>query len=92
MGVLVRFLMSQDGGFPSRGVLLRASGAQDGEGEIQTSRKKIVSKFSKQRMGRISFLNPPEQCRLPSCRPMSLFFRQITSRCLRDPYESLRTF
>jgi hypothetical protein len=35
------------------------------EGEYRTTHKKVVSNFSKQQMGRISFLNPSEQCRLP---------------------------
>jgi len=61
------------------------------KGKYKTTHKKVVSNFSKERMARISFLNPPEQSRFPSSCPMSLFFRQITSRCLRNLYESLRT-
>ena len=65
-----------------------SSGAQTAKGKY----KEVVSNFIKQRMGRISFLNPPQHWCLPSCRRKPLFFRWITSRSLRNLYESLRTF
>jgi len=54
------------------------------KGKYKTTHKKVVSNFSKERMGRIDFLNPPENCRLPSRRPMSLFSRRIRLPSLRN--------
>jgi hypothetical protein len=48
--------------------------AQTVKGKYKTTRKKVVTNFSKQQTGRISFLNPAQQCRLPSFCAMSSFF------------------
>ena len=49
------------------------------KGKYKTTHKEVVSNFSKERMGQIDFLNPPENCRLLSRRPMSLVFRNFPS-------------
>ena len=54
-------------------------------GKYKITHKKVVSNFSKERMGQIDFLNPPENCRLPSCRPMSF----CSAGLRRGPYEIL---
>jgi len=48
-------------------------------GRYRAAHKKVVSNFNKERMGQIDFLNPSENSRLPSRRPMSLFFRNFPS-------------
>jgi len=56
------------------------------KGKYKTAHKKVVSNFSKERMGQIDFLNPPENCRLLSRCPKSLFFRNFPSD-EDNPYE-----
>jgi len=47
------------------------------KGKYKNTHKKVVSNFSKRRMGQIDFLNPRENCRSLLRRPMSLFFRNL---------------
>jgi hypothetical protein len=49
------------------------------QGKYKTLHKKVVSNFRKERMGRISFLNPPEQFPLPiswQCHSFSVRLRR----------------
>jgi hypothetical protein len=50
------------------------------KGKYRAAHKKVVSNFSKERMGRINFLNPQKNQESPSSRRMSLFLCQIASR------------
>ena len=71
---------------------LCASGAQDGEETYKATHKKVVSNFSKERMGPIDFLNPPGKVVACAVSPhYVLLIGQIRLRSLRNLYESLRT-
>jgi hypothetical protein len=59
------------------------------KGRYRTTHKKVVSNFSKERMGQIDFLNPSENSRLPSRRRYVFIFPCFSVGLGRGPYEIL---